>query len=120
MESQQQGNKGGYYKPFVLKTTKMNVPTTNTVTTNSVPKPMESKLPVFKRLSPAERKERASKGLCFNYDDKFSPGHKCKGRIFKLLGDETTFWEVEHECDQGDTVEEVQIEDDTADPIPSG
>lgn len=26
-----------------------------------------------------ERKERTAKGLCFNYDDKYVPGHRCKG-----------------------------------------
>lgn len=88
VESQQQGNKGGYYKPFVPKQTKLDVPASNTMVTSSIAKTVTNKLLVFKRLSLAERKERASKGLCFNYDDKFSPGHKCKGRIFRPVSND--------------------------------
>jgi hypothetical protein len=40
---------------------------------------------VIKKLSPAELKERRDKGLCFNCDDKFSPGHKCK-KLFLIEG----------------------------------
>ncbi|MCH81628.1 hypothetical protein A2U01_0002419, partial [Trifolium medium] len=37
-----------------------------------------------KRLSPAELNDRREKGLCYNCDDKFIPGHRCK-RQFHLL-----------------------------------
>jgi hypothetical protein len=30
------------------------------------------------RLSPVEMDERRAKGLCYNCDDKFTPGHHCK------------------------------------------
>ena len=30
------------------------------------------------RLSPAEMDERRAKGLCYNCDDKYAPGHHCK------------------------------------------
>jgi hypothetical protein len=30
------------------------------------------------RLSPVEMDERRAKGLCYNCDDKFTPGHRCK------------------------------------------
>jgi hypothetical protein len=29
-------------------------------------------------LSPVEMDERRAKGLCYNSDDKFTPGHRCK------------------------------------------
>jgi len=34
-------------------------------------------------LNPAELAERRSKGLCFNCDDKFFPGHRCK-KLFTI------------------------------------
>lgn len=53
--------------------------------------------PNFRRLSSAERKEKTSKGLCFNCDDKFSPSHKCKGKLFRFSAEDNTFWEFEDE-----------------------
>lgn len=41
--------------------------------------------PIVKRLSPAELKDRRDRGLCFNSDDKFSPGHRCK-KLFWIEG----------------------------------
>ncbi|XP_062153129.1 uncharacterized protein LOC133861362 [Alnus glutinosa] len=38
-----------------------------------------------RRLSPAEMQDRRSKGLCFNCDDKFIPGHRCK-KLFVIEG----------------------------------
>lgn len=35
-------------------------------------------------LTTKERKEQRAKGLCFNYDEKYSLGHRCKGQLFKL------------------------------------
>lgn len=39
---------------------------------------------VHKQLTVEERKERTTKGLCFNYDEEYSPDHKCKGRLFRM------------------------------------
>ncbi|CAN0904661.1 Retrovirus-related Pol polyprotein from transposon 17.6 [Linum grandiflorum] len=36
-----------------------------------------ARLPI-KRLNPTEIRERRDKGLCFNCDEKFVPGHRCK------------------------------------------
>ena len=36
-------------------------------------------------LTDAEFQARKDKGLCFHYDDKFSPGHKCKKQLNILL-----------------------------------
>lgn len=48
------------------------------------PPPTNPTFPI-KRLSPTEMNERRAKGLCFNCDDKFSPGHRCKSKQFLLL-----------------------------------
>ncbi|KAK4400718.1 hypothetical protein Sango_1177900 [Sesamum angolense] len=37
------------------------------------------------RLSPVELQERRTKCLCFNCDEKFGPGHRCKVKQFMLL-----------------------------------
>jgi hypothetical protein len=41
--------------------------------------------PAIKKLSPAELSDRRSRGLCFNCDDKFSQGHRCK-KLFLIEG----------------------------------
>eukprot|EP00257_Ricinus_communis_P017974 XP_015576546.1 uncharacterized protein LOC107261479 [Ricinus communis] len=51
---------------------------TTTPTNNSGPKPS-----FIKRLSRPEMEERRAKGLCFNCDEKFEIGHKCK-KLFWL------------------------------------
>ncbi|XP_023873800.1 uncharacterized protein LOC111986409 [Quercus suber] len=44
------------------------------------------KLPLQK-LSPTQMKERRKRGLCFNCDEKFQPGHHCKfAKLFLLEG----------------------------------
>lgn len=70
-------------------------------------KPMGENLNL-KRLSPQERAERRSKGLCFNCDEKFSANHNsvCKGRkgkLFRLAADNTTYIEIEEQ----EEIEEV-------------
>ena len=48
--------------------------------------PVPSTLPNnVKRLSSAEHAERRSKGLCFNCDEQFKPGHHCKQTQLLLL-----------------------------------
>lgn len=37
----------------------------------------------IKRLTPKQMQERRNKGLCFNCNEKFRPGHKCK-KLFSL------------------------------------
>jgi hypothetical protein len=46
---------------------------------------MRNRSPVIKKLSPTELKERRDKSLCFNCDDKFSSGHRCK-KLFLIEG----------------------------------
>ncbi|GAU49705.1 hypothetical protein TSUD_182030 [Trifolium subterraneum] len=47
-----------------------------------------SSKPIFKRLSPTEMTLRREKGLCFNCDEKFSPGHKCASKFFIMIAEE--------------------------------
>ncbi|VFQ85818.1 unnamed protein product [Cuscuta campestris] len=47
-----------------------------------------STIPV-RRFSAAERADRTAKGLCWNCDEKYVPGHKCAHRFLSLL-DSTT------------------------------
>ena len=42
------------------------------------------RLPI-KRISPAQMEERKKKGLCYNCDEKWAPGHKCKSAMLFLL-----------------------------------
>lgn len=53
--------------------------------------PPPTSIPIC-RLSPTEMAERRSKGLCFNCDDKWHAGHRCKTKQFLLLliDDEST------------------------------
>ena len=39
----------------------------------------------LQRMSPTQMEERRRKGLCFNFDDKFQPGHQCKSTKIFLL-----------------------------------
>ena len=44
------------------------------------------KIPV-KRITPTQMDERRKKGLCYNCDEKWGPGHKCKNvKLFLLEG----------------------------------
>lgn len=50
--------------------------------------PATGGVPIIRRtLTVEERKERTAKGLCFNYDECFSLGHRCKGKLFRLSAD---------------------------------
>lgn len=71
VESQQHGSKGGSYKPFSPNTTKVTsfIPKADVVVPINSSKATKNKLIIFKKLTPAKRKERASKGLCFNSDE---------------------------------------------------
>lgn len=45
-----------------------------TLATSTTP----TNFPTINKLTPTEIKERRDKGLCFNYDEKLRPGHRCK------------------------------------------
>ncbi|GAU38891.1 hypothetical protein TSUD_67540 [Trifolium subterraneum] len=42
----------------------------------------------FRKLSFEDMASRHEKGLCYNCDETFIPGHKCKGRFYLLVSDE--------------------------------
>ena len=48
----------------------------------------------IKKLTPIELNERRTKGLCFNCDEKFVPGRRCKKLFFIEVS-----WPDEHEED---------------------
>lgn len=58
--------------------------------------------PTIRRLIPAELKDRRDKGLCYNCDEKFGPGHRCK-KLFLIEGS----WSDDEE-DDGKEVEEIE------------
>ena len=39
----------------------------------------------FRLLSDEEYKEKRTKGLCFHYDERFTPEHVCKNKNFRLM-----------------------------------
>ncbi|KAL2236314.1 UNVERIFIED_CONTAM: hypothetical protein Sindi_0823100 [Sesamum indicum] len=51
---------------------------------STVPRSAPPALPI-KRLSPTEMQARRAKGLCFNCDEKFYSGHRCRPKQFLLL-----------------------------------
>lgn len=55
----------------------------------------------YKRLTDAELQSKMSQGLCYRYDEKFSPGHVCKRKEISIL--------VTHQS----TEEEEEIEEST-------
>lgn len=60
--------------------------------------PSHNRLPLpIKRLTPAELQERREKGLCFNCNEKFGPGHRCK-KLFLIEG---SWPEEESDNDEG-------------------
>ena len=63
--------------------------------TTSLQQVKNSLFPI-KRLSPAELKLRREKGLCYNCDEKYAPGHKCKSKFFLLMGEDDEEGETNH------------------------
>lgn len=63
--------------------TKTVPPTATNLQPSLLPKPPTS-LPI-KTLTPAKLQSRREKGLCYNCDERYFPGHKCKSQFFLLL-----------------------------------
>lgn len=67
----------------------------NSVSLLKTPPTRAKGVPIVRKILTAEgRKERTTKGLCFNYDDPFSPGHKCRGWMFCLDASQQRLVEV--------------------------
>jgi hypothetical protein len=71
-----------------------------------------SKTPQPTRLTPQQLDERKAKGLCFNYDSKYSKGHKCgeKKLVYIVCEEEE---EQEQEPSQDENVEAISFEEMT-------
>nr|POF00120.1 hypothetical protein CFP56_19082 [Quercus suber] len=65
-----------------------------------------SPMPV-RRLSPAELKERRDRGLCYNCNEKFSPGYRCK-KLFLIEACTTE--------EDGDVSMELELEEEQETP----
>ncbi|KAA8542515.1 hypothetical protein F0562_023667 [Nyssa sinensis] len=66
--------------------------------TNKETTSTSSTLPV-RRMSPTELQERRAKGLCYNCNEKFVPGHRCK-KLFLI--------EACHEEEDGDVIMDME------------
>ncbi|KAL5844111.1 hypothetical protein ACOSQ4_010069 [Xanthoceras sorbifolium] len=64
----------------------------------------------IKKLSTIEMLGRREKGLCYNCDEKFFVGHKCKGRLFLFLVDDDSSHEFDDPVD-------VQPSQEMVDPV---
>lgn len=65
---------------------------------------------VRKMLTVEERKECTAKGLCFNCDESYVPGHKCKGRLFRMeAGGNCLIELVEQHCEEIESREEISL-----------
>lgn len=69
---------------------------------NSVP-PQATKSTQIKRLTPIELQRRRDSGLCYNCDEKYTPGHKCKGRGMLCY--------FQGQDDEEELLEEISTED---------
>ncbi|KAH7567269.1 hypothetical protein JRO89_XS07G0041500 [Xanthoceras sorbifolium] len=77
----------------------------HTSSTPSLLGPVPPGLPPYRRLSAAEQAERRTKGLCFNCDEQFKPGHRCKTPQLLLL--------------EADAAEDAELEDEYDDTSPT-
>lgn len=66
---------------------------------------------IWKMLMAEEWKERSAKGLCFNCDESYVPGHKCKGRLFRMDADQMCLVELmdQHEDTEDENVTETSM-----------
>lgn len=69
-------------------TAKQEVPPTRTITlpsSTSIQKPITKEETPFKRLSEAEFQSWKEKGLCYRCDERYTVGHRCKGKELRVL-----------------------------------
>jgi hypothetical protein len=74
----------GYRNPSTASSSKPPYKPPITASTTIKPPNGPKMPPPNKRLSPAKLQARRDAGLCYNCDDRFQPGHKCR-RLFNLL-----------------------------------
>ncbi|OMP09787.1 Retroviral aspartyl protease [Corchorus olitorius] len=74
---------GGFPKSNQNTTTTYQIPTVP-----AIPRLPTLPAPQVKRLTPAEMQAWRAKGLCYNCDEKYTPGHRCRTIPFLLLQSE--------------------------------
>lgn len=86
---------------------------------NMMPNPSESRpsLRVIKRLTPAKARDQRLKGLYYNYDEKYTPNHRCKTQklfwVEAMIQDEKEG--VDHDLDAlGSSAHNETPEDDAS------
>ncbi|KAH7550330.1 hypothetical protein JRO89_XS13G0172800 [Xanthoceras sorbifolium] len=86
---------------------------TSTAHTSSTPSllgPIPPRLPLYRRLLAAEQAERRTKGLCFNCDEQFKPGHRCKTpQLLLLATDAAKDAELENESEDASPIVEISL-----------
>ena len=77
-------------------------------TTSSSPRPIS---PPFRKLAEKEMQTRRVTGLCFRYDKRFSPRHRCKQKTLQVL------WVMDEEDEEENTMvpKQNQIEEEYVD-----
>lgn len=55
----------------------------------------------MKRLTWDEMQKRRAQGLCFSCDEKFTPGHKCRGPLLLLLERDFNASDADEEKEEG-------------------
>jgi hypothetical protein len=72
--------------------------------------PATPKIPPVKRLTPAEAAERRRKNLCYNCDERWEAGHRCKQKtLFLIEGDETTAEDADDVFEDAEPAEVLEI-----------
>lgn len=98
------------YKPYPYKPTRntINSPTKTITPYTPTTKPYTNRTIPIKRLTQEEMKARRDKGLCYNCDEVFHMGHRCKSQqIFMIIGDvEEACEDAEIWHDSPDTIDE--------------
>eukprot|EP00253_Pinus_taeda_P028424 PITA_28424 len=68
------------------------------------------------KVSPAEMAERRKKGLCYYYDEKYSPGHKCKEpKLFQIDATDYISTEEDPPLEEHEPLEEDNQQDNVSD-----
>ncbi|CAJ2641599.1 unnamed protein product [Trifolium pratense] len=59
--------------------------------TNPPPTTLSNRPTPIKRLSPAELQARRERGLCYNRDERYQPGHRCRRQFYILIAEPDSY-----------------------------
>ena len=94
LDSRRQGGRSSPTTTFIATPARLSsspsVTPPESILLSSVAKPRSSTIP-FKRLTLTELALRREQGLCFNYDEKYSCGHKCASSLFLFVTEEDEY-----------------------------